>query len=409
MDHIILLLLVCVRSAGGYVTSQVVDHKAPLFQTYGGLLVPSAGISFATGRKFERLNHYVQKRTLLRSTYSIGREIELTPSSSSNPNSSFLQSIISFLLNFLHRLKLRRLEGKELHHVKLPYTIFINRKSGGRAGKKLLKKLKHSVEPEFICDLNKEKPHSKLNQTVLRHSHLKDINNQSGVAICCGGDGTIRWIMDETHRLNLSENMLFGIIPMGTGNDFFNHVIQTYYNNTSQSRSIRSKLCTANLLFDTFQALSAYQPPLDTHNFDRWKVSIRRSVSIDDKSEDNKKVRKGIRLLNFNNYFGIGIDGDITATYDNLRKQKPYLFFHRLINKVWFAVIWFYKVIRGPKKNLSQDLEIYCDDEVVDIRSLGLRGLIFCNICSYAGGTNLWRFEGYPWMKQAADDNIVEV
>ena len=39
--------------------------------------------------------------------------------------------------------------------------------------------------------------------------------------IICGGDGTINWVINELikHEVNLGK-CLFGVIPIGTGNDF---------------------------------------------------------------------------------------------------------------------------------------------------------------------------------------------
>jgi diacylglycerol kinase (ATP) len=39
--------------------------------------------------------------------------------------------------------------------------------------------------------------------------------------IICGGDGTISWVLNELVRYELDvSKCVFGIIPIGTGNDF---------------------------------------------------------------------------------------------------------------------------------------------------------------------------------------------
>lgn len=39
--------------------------------------------------------------------------------------------------------------------------------------------------------------------------------------IICGGDGTILWVVSEVVKFGINtENVCFGVIPIGTGNDF---------------------------------------------------------------------------------------------------------------------------------------------------------------------------------------------
>lgn len=39
--------------------------------------------------------------------------------------------------------------------------------------------------------------------------------------IICGGDGTILWVVNEVIKVGIDpEKVCFGVIPIGTGNDF---------------------------------------------------------------------------------------------------------------------------------------------------------------------------------------------
>jgi|GWRWMinimDraft_6_1066014.scaffolds.fasta_scaffold316249_1 diacylglycerol kinase (ATP) len=54
--------------------------------------------------------------------------------------------------------------------------------------------------------------------------HLKKAADQERVqtkVIVCGGDGTINWVINELvkHEVDLAKSH-FGVIPIGTGNDF---------------------------------------------------------------------------------------------------------------------------------------------------------------------------------------------
>lgn len=267
--------------------------------------------------------------------------------------------------------------------------LFINRKSGGQMGRYLLQQLRRLLNPSSICDLLYDIPSVKLNE-------ISTVHMLGRSAICCGGDGTIRWIMDEAHKANLSQQINFGILPLGTGNDLFNHILMTYMKDRREASALNYRLSSSNLLFQTSSALQCFAPPQHTTPFDRWKISFKRPGSSHSQ-------------VNFNNYFGLGIDGDITCLYDNLRKQRPYLFFHRFVNKIWFALVWIYKFCRGNAKDLSKIVELYVDGQAVDIKHLKLKGIILPNIASYAGGTRLWSFPESQWKHQAADDGLLEV
>ena len=37
--------------------------------------------------------------------------------------------------------------------------------------------------------------------------------------ICCGGDGTVGWILDSIDKVQFTSQPGVGVIPLGTGND----------------------------------------------------------------------------------------------------------------------------------------------------------------------------------------------
>lgn len=293
----------------------------------------------------------------------------------------------------------------------LPFNVFINRKSGGRAGKRLLEQLYSLVQPQHICDLLYEHPRTRLQPNTT-------------AAIACGGDGTIRWIMDEARALNVSQQTSFGIIPMGTGNDLYNHLLQTYMaTNRLLASRVAYALSTSNLITQTWNALQCFDTKsnsaIECKPFDRWQITS----SIIKKSRRNRKLTP--MTTSFNNYFGLGVDGDLTCAYDSLRKIRPHWFFHRLINKFWFVLLWIYKFVRGGAKDVSRHVDLFIDDVPVDISQMHLRGIILANICSYAGGTRLWSFanerkvivgaadgktdDESRWQEQSSEDGIIEV
>lgn len=355
-----------------------------------------------------------------------------------------------------------------------PFLIFINRNSGGKQGKLILKTLQEVLNSTNYCDLSKESVKEKL-------LAMYQTYNTSTLALSCGGDGTIRWIMDVAKELQISQNITFGIIPLGTGNDLFNHFIDSQYSTSVlENMAIKHLLTPTTLLSNPMLTFLLFRSPYKTIPFDRWQVQIlsnrttlltapdlspeenpdkstditneistTNDLSLSSLHEDEVSVEGGggsgssgsvgiaagvgsglnerrkqlLHLINkkkdqflhqpdllfsslpflsrrkivsksFNNYFGIGVDGDITHAFDYFRKQSPYLFINPVINKMWYVFIWIYKFLKRSQKNLSDgSLVLYCDQQMIDLSKYPrLTGIILTNIGSYAGGSKLWQF-----------------
>lgn len=399
-------------------------------------------------------------------------------------------------------------EHLHLGKIDIPFYLFINSKSGGKNGRHLIQSLRSMVKDEYICDLHTDDPATKL-QTA--YTKLCSVNDQNALihVLCCGGDGTMRWIMDEARLLNISRSVCFSLVPMGTGNDLCNHLQKLYENDCVSSpgefsRTDRDPITMSALLNDVGRVIQQFHIPEassneaapDIRGFDRWEVNITGATSsggslvngmyrlynrtramvtrdrstgpepsllvdvsapIDSDHDDDEltvhdeeldagdevgdnnpayqslehveaasvpisrlsqgsqylkakkkqiaqlasdlrqsvgsKVQSIIhpkRTLFFNNYFGIGVDGDITHSYHVLRKHRPFLFFHQLINKALYGFVWLTKVLYSDNLVVSDHLKLYCDGQEVDLSGMRLKGIIFSNIQSYAGGAELW-------------------
>jgi hypothetical protein len=320
-----------------------------------------------------------------------------------------------------------------------PYCIFINSRSGGKAGKYLLHRMyQDGIGRHRVCDLYAERPPNKL----LKLSKVRPLSPVTAavtpVAICCGGDGTMRWIMDESHKLAISQKLSYAIVPLGTGNDLFNHLVNSH-RETSSSTAVSAKDISADSIAENY--LDLYAPPRIECDFDRWQMSIQRMANTKQNQMNQKNGEQNESMtvsapndidmeenetdscsqfssssssstgkyMNFNNYVGIGIDGDITSTFHTLRRYRPNLFFHRIVNKMWYAIVWIYRFITAKSKSLSANIELYCDDQPIDIKDKNLHGIILTNVNSYAGGSKLWTFNTEPWQPLKSDDGIIEV
>jgi len=89
-----------------------------------------------------------------------------------------------------------------------------------------------------------------------------------------------------------------------------------------------------------------------------------------------------------NNYFSIGIDGQVCLDFHNMRENNPNLFKSKIVNFGWYGML---SMRRGVNQwtNLSDVLYMEIDDKPIKISSRFL-AIVILNIPSYAGGTDLW-------------------
>lgn len=343
-----------------------------------------------------------------------------------------------------------------------PALFLINSKSGGKLGKRLVQVLLNALKLIQVCDLRRHDP--------IDHLSLYKNCSQKLQLICCGGDGTINWIVENLIKLHM-DDIPIRLLPLGTGNDLYSYSVRTVKCRSNSSiihaNNIIHQLISNPLQFlnnpsfasistSTVSNMNDQSPSISQSNcpslqVDRWNISIT-TIARKHKSRlrqiifhkfpktkvfplffskiwsDMKPII--VRKFHFKsanktkimlNYFGIGVDGAVSIAFDKFRGKYPFLFVSRLVNKFWYGLLGLVCILRGRHHDLSDCLELTCDGKRV-LLPKKTYGIILLNINSYAGGARLWTVEeqrsaktyspkhgSSAWRPLSANDQILEV
>ncbi|KAI9559723.1 hypothetical protein GHT06_013728 [Daphnia sinensis] len=267
-----------------------------------------------------------------------------------------------------------------------PIIVFLNPKSGGNQGAKLMQKFQWLLNPRQVFDLTQGGPRAGLEM-------FRKVPNLRVLA--CGGDGTAGWVLSILDQIDISPAPPVGVLPLGTGND----LARALGWGGGYTDEPISKILTS---------MGEAEPVM----LDRWELQVERNPDAPPSADDGGNQhpsRDTLPLSVVNNYFSFGVDAQIALDFHEAREAHPQKFNSRLRNKMFYGQAGGKDLLQRKWKDLSEFVTLECDgkDITAKLREQKVHAVLFLNIPSYGGGTHPWnRAHG---QEAATDDGLIEV
>ncbi|KPJ17190.1 Eye-specific diacylglycerol kinase, partial [Papilio machaon] len=236
-----------------------------------------------------------------------------------------------------------------------PVLVFINPKSGGNQGVKLLQKFQWLLNPRQVFDLTQGGPGPGLEM-------FRKVPNLRVLA--CGGDGTVGWVLSVLDRIG--SRPAVGVLPLGTGNDL-----------------ARALGWGGGYEDEPISKILAHIGESDTVLLDRWQLTVEPNAAAS--GEDTSNAKPDLPLNVVNNYFSFGVDAHIALEFHEAREAHPEKFNSRIRNKLFYGTA-------GGK----------------DLMQRKWKGLAEFVTMDYGGGTHPWNKSGGAH-EPSTEDGLIEV
>lgn len=261
-----------------------------------------------------------------------------------------------------------------------PVLVFINPKSGGNQGAKLLQKFQWLLNPRQVFDLTQGGPGPGL-ELFRKVPNLR--------VLACGGDGTVGWVLSVLDRIG--SRPAVGVLPLGTGNDL-----------------ARALGWGGGYEDEPISKILANIGESDTVLLDRWQLTVEPNTASS--GEDTTNAKPELPLNVVNNYFSFGVDAHIALEFHEAREAHPEKFNSRIRNKLFYGTAGGKDLMQRKWKGLAEFVTMECDgkDLTPVLREHKVHAIVFLNIPSYGGGTHPWNKSGGA-VEPSTEDGLIEV
>ncbi|XP_030197387.1 diacylglycerol kinase iota isoform X3 [Gadus morhua] len=263
-----------------------------------------------------------------------------------------------------------------------PILVFVNPKSGGNQGTKVLQMFMWILNPRQVFDLSQ----GGLREALELYRKVPNLR-----ILACGGDGTVGWILSTLDELQMNPQPPVAVLPLGTGNDLARTL---NWGGGYTDEPVSKVLCHV-------EDGSVVQ-------LDRWNLLVENSPA-----QPPEEGTQKLPLNVFNNYFSLGFDAHVTLEFHESREANPEKFNSRFRNKMFYAGAAFSDFLQRSSRDLSKHVKVVCDgtDLTPKIQELKFQCIVFLNIPRYCAGTMPWGNTGdhRDFEPQRHDDGCIEV
>uniref|UniRef100_A0A671QD67 Diacylglycerol kinase n=1 Tax=Sinocyclocheilus anshuiensis TaxID=1608454 RepID=A0A671QD67_9TELE len=281
----------------------------------------------------------------------------------------------------LYSLVIPEIMQSKLAKGSCPLLVFVNPKSGGLKGREILYSFRKLLNPHQVFELTSGGPLPGLH-AFREVPHFR--------ILVCGGDGTVGWVLGVLesirHKITCPEPAI-GIIPLGTGNDLA-RVLRWGVGYSGED--------PYNILLSVDEA--------EEVQMDRWTILLDAQEMTEDGKENG--FLEPPKIVHMNNYFGLGIDAELSLDFHHAREVDPDKFNSRFHNKGVYVKVGLQKL--SHTRNLHKDIRMQVDKHDVELPTI--EGLIFLNIPSWGSGADLWGSDSESrFGRPRIDDGMLEV
>uniref|UniRef100_A0A915PYN7 Diacylglycerol kinase n=1 Tax=Setaria digitata TaxID=48799 RepID=A0A915PYN7_9BILA len=248
-----------------------------------------------------------------------------------------------------------------------PLLVFVNPKSGGNKGSKILHTFCWLLNPRQVFDI------TALKGPEFGLSIYKKVASTLRVLVC-GGDGTVGWILNELECL-------------GWGGSFNEEPLA--------------------------QLLNAIVNETAVTYLDRWNIKVEANLEASNVQTDeiDKAAQNSLPLTVMNNYYSIGADAHVALQFHHSRSANPQMLNSRLKNRIAYGGLGTIDLFKRTWKLLHEYITLECDgiDLTAKIKEFKYHCILFLNITYYAGGTIPWSNDDEESCRPSSCDGKVEV